>query len=89
MDRIEVHTNFTGTAKKVISLSLENLIEPSSLELLKDVFWHPERLRPGTTNEAITTTAASKMAVIAVSLGKRMEAEASATGQTEHSITIW
>ena len=83
MDRIEVHTNFTGTAKKVIALSLENLIEPGSLEILRNVFWHPERLRPGTTSEAITTTAASKMAVIAVSLGKRMEAEAAAKGQTE------
>ena len=83
MDRIEVHTNFTGTAKKVIALSLGNLIEPSSLEVLRNVFWHPERLRPGTTSEAITTTAASKMALIAVSLGKRMDAEASAKGSTE------
>ena len=81
MDRIEIHSNFTGTAKKVIELSLDNLTDPTSLEILRNLFFHPERMRPGTTSEAITTAAAAKMAVIAVSLGKRMEAKVAAERQ--------
>jgi hypothetical protein len=70
MDRIEVHTNFTGTAKRIYVITLENFTETSSIEVLRNVFFHPEKLRPGTTSEAITADAASKMAQIAIRMAK-------------------
>lgn len=78
LDRIEVHTNFTGTAKRIHAISLENFGDPASLETLRNVFFHPEKLRPGVTSEAITAAAASKMAQIAVRLRERLASKGAA-----------
>src|SRR5437870_3973182 len=47
MDRFEVHTNFTGTAKKVYAFDLSGLAKPENLHTLRLVFSQPEALRPG------------------------------------------
>lgn len=54
LDRFEVHTNFTGTAKKVYAFSLDDLASTSplagtsfsALDVLCALFTHPEGLRP-------------------------------------------
>ncbi len=61
MDRFEVHTNFTGTAKVVHAFDLSGLTEPKHLEVLRNLFTDPERLRPGVTAASITEQAAAQI----------------------------
>src|SRR5512137_1383022 len=42
-DRIVVHTNFTNTPHRVHEVALERLGEPRSLEILRAVFFEPEK----------------------------------------------
>jgi restriction-modification enzyme MmeI-like protein len=54
MDRFEVHTNFTGTAKKIFRFSLDDLARTEAtpdcvlppLDVLRALFRDPTRLRP-------------------------------------------
>jgi type II restriction/modification system DNA methylase subunit YeeA len=57
LDRFEVHTNFTGTAKKVHAFDLAGLAEPKNLDILRRVFTDPESLRPGLTSKSVTEQA--------------------------------
>lgn len=70
LDRFEVHTNFTGTAKQVHRFSLADLAtEPSEpLRVLRAVMFSPEALRPEQTREQLTEEAARHFASIAGSL---------------------
>lgn len=70
-DRIEIHTNFTGTAEKVYTLNTREMAAPRSLELLRQLFFEPERLKPGTTSVAVTQDAAAKLAGLAQRLRDR------------------
>ena len=76
MERIIVRTNFTNTATATHEISLEKLDAPRSLEILRAVFFDPERLKPGATSEAITTDAAQRVAEVAQALrGRGLPAE--------------
>ncbi len=65
MDRFEVHTNFTGTAKQVHVFDLAGLADPANLDVLRKVFTEPNSLRPGITSEKITVEAAQRFAKLA------------------------
>ena len=65
MDRFEVHTNFTGTAKHVHVFDLAGLAVPANLDILRRVFTDPDSLKPGITSEAITVEAADRFAKLA------------------------
>jgi len=71
LDRIIVHTNFTGTVSATYDIALDQLGESRNLEILRAVFFDPEKLRPGKTSEAITQDAAQQFAGIAESMRKR------------------
>ncbi len=71
MERIVVHTNFTNTSHDRYEILLADLGTPRNLEILRSVFFAPEKLRPGATSEAITAEAASRVATIAQSLRGR------------------
>ena len=71
MDRIVVHTNFTGRPTVVHDLSLRNLEKPENLEVVRAVFHDPEKLKPGVTREAITQEAASRFSEIAQTMRDR------------------
>jgi type II restriction/modification system DNA methylase subunit YeeA len=58
LERFEVHTNFTGTAKRVHYFDLAGLAEPKHLDILRRVFSQPESLRPGLTSQSVTEQAA-------------------------------
>lgn len=62
IDRIEIHTNFTGCAKRVYSFDLDTLPEPGNLDVLRKLFTDPEGLRPAQTTEQITVDAAATFA---------------------------
>jgi len=71
MDRIVVHTNFTGRPTVVHDISLRDLEKPEKLEIVRAVFHDPEKLKPGVTREAITQEAASRFAEIAQTMRDR------------------
>ena len=71
LDRIVVRTNFTKTVSVAHEIPLERLGEPRSLEILRAVFFDPEKLRPGKTSVAITQEAAQHFADMAESMRKR------------------
>lgn len=79
LDRFEIHTNFTGTAKRTFCFTLEEFAEPEHLDTLRRVFSDPESLRPGLTTETITRHAAEEFAQLADALRIRgVPAEAAA-----------
>ncbi len=69
--RTEIHTNFTGTAKKVHLIQLEKLAEPPNLDLLRRVFTDPYSFRPTATAEGITKEVADQFADLAIALRDR------------------
>jgi type II restriction/modification system DNA methylase subunit YeeA len=71
MWRILIHTNFTATTKKTYEIALEELGEPHNVEIMRALFHAPERLRPGTTSEAITTEVARRLGEVARGLRAR------------------
>lgn len=71
MQRFEVHTNFTGTAKTVHRFDLSALEKEESRRVLEAVFTDPERLRPGTRVEEVTEQAAREFASLAERLRAR------------------
>src|SRR5918911_3206527 len=79
LNRFEVHTNFTGTAKRVYAFDLAALASPvppptgalPPLEVLRALFADPERLRPQQTTAQVTEQAASEFAALAESLRRR------------------
>ena len=74
MNRIEIHTNFTGLKPVVETITLDELAgdNPSrALYLLRDVFAAPEEFRPRIEPSQITEKAAKHFAEIAQSLRDR------------------
>lgn len=79
LESFEVHTNFTGTAKRVYRFSLNDLLKnrvtatcsTPPLEVLRALFTEPNRLRPDRTAAEVTEMAAAEFATIADSLRKR------------------
>jgi type II restriction/modification system DNA methylase subunit YeeA len=65
LKRIEIHTNFTNTVKKVYVLELTDLKDAGKRELLRQAFREPERLRPGITRQMFTTAAAQRFSELA------------------------
>jgi len=70
-DRFEIHTNFTGTAKKIYAFSLSGLRNVENLKVLRYAFLDPGRLKPTTTATAVTKEAAARVSRLAESLEKR------------------
>ena len=71
MDRIVVHTNFTGRPALVHDHSARGLAKPENLEIVRAVFHDPAKLKPGATREAITQEAARRIAGIAQTMRAR------------------
>lgn len=73
LDRFEVHTNFTDTAKQVHSFTLAELAEQPEgpIRVLRSVMSNPEALRPVTTREQLTENAATAFAQLAQALRGR------------------
>jgi hypothetical protein len=74
LDRFEVHTNFTGTAKEVHAFNLADLAgkDPSRpLHILRAVMADPEQLRPQKTRQELTEEAAKQFAQLADALRQR------------------
>ena len=71
LDKIIVHTNFTGTVSDTHEIPLEELGKPRNIEIIRAVFHDAETLRPGRTSTAVTQDAARHFAEIADAMRKR------------------
>jgi hypothetical protein len=71
MDRIEVHTNFTNTEARVLTLTFEDLATPEGMRVLRAVFFDPESLRPSAQRVEITRQVAGKIGELAQALRDR------------------
>jgi type II restriction/modification system DNA methylase subunit YeeA len=71
LDRFEVHTNFTGTAKRVHKWDLDGLADPANVQILRHVFTNPDALRPDKTREAVTKEVADRFGRLADGLTAR------------------
>lgn len=73
LNRFEVHTNFTGTAKTIYKFSLEDLARDprEPIRILRAVLTDPESLRPEVTPEQLTADAAKRFAQLASVLRSR------------------
>ena len=69
--RTEIHTNFTGTAKKVYVILLDELAKPENLALLRRVFTDPESFKPSITVQKVTEQVAGDIGDLAQSLHTR------------------
>ena len=73
LQRIIIHTNFTNTVKRVVELTLDDLLIPEKLEILRQAFTDPEALRAAQTPEQVTEQAAVQFARLAALLRDRGE----------------
>jgi type II restriction/modification system DNA methylase subunit YeeA len=71
MDRILIHTNFTATVKKVFEIPLAELGATRNVEIIRNLFYDSEKLKPGVTSESITTDVARRLAQVAQGLRNR------------------
>lgn len=65
IDTIVIHTNFTNTIKRKISLTLDDLLTTQGIETLRRVFTQPESFQATETAEQVTEQAAVKFAQLA------------------------
>ena len=70
IDRIVVHTNFTNTVKRTVTITLADLSTPEGYQRLRDIFYAPENFRVAQTSEQVTEAAATEFARLADHLRK-------------------
>jgi hypothetical protein len=74
LDRIEVHTNFTGLSPRTYTVTLDDLESPDPsepLRILRAIFTEPEALRPTFDRAELTEAAARHFAELAGALHAR------------------
>src|SRR4051812_28641191 len=70
INQIIVHTNFTNTVKRIVTITLDDLLKPEGMRALRAIFNEPEYFRSEQTTEHVTSTAAVKFAELADHLRK-------------------
>ncbi len=70
INNIIIRTNYTNLPTRTITLTLDDLLKPESIKILKTVFFNPEQLKPQETIESVTREAAAKFAQLAENLRK-------------------
>jgi len=64
-NRYRIHTAWTNTVPETHELLLDEFIKPDRLQILRNVFHDPEKLKPVRVRSALTKEAADKFATIA------------------------
>lgn len=65
LDRIIVHTNFTNTVKREVTIKLDDLLTADGMRRLRAIFYEPEYFRSQKTPEQVTREAAAEFADLA------------------------
>ncbi len=71
MQRFQIHTNFTGTTKRVYEFDVTDLVREEPRRILEAVFTDPNRLHPGRRVEEVTEEAAREFASLAQAMSSR------------------
>lgn len=71
LENIIIRTSFTNTPTKTYKISIDDLKDPEKLAVLKNAFFSPDALRPGTTVDVVTEEAAEKFSILAERLRVR------------------
>lgn len=71
IDRFRIHTAWTNTVPATYEIKLDDLANADQREILRNVFYDPEKLRPSKTRAAVTREAADKFSAIAARLRDR------------------
>lgn len=71
--KIVIHTNFTNTVKRIVTITLDDLLTPAGMRNLRAVFYDPEAFKAPQTTEQVTQEAARQFARLAEHLRKRGE----------------
>ncbi|WP_210212954.1 class I SAM-dependent DNA methyltransferase [Mesorhizobium sp. M1E.F.Ca.ET.041.01.1.1] len=71
IERFRIHTAWTNTVPVTYEITLDDLAEPAPREILRNVFYDPEKLKPTKTRAAVTAEAADKFSTIALRLQGR------------------
>jgi type II restriction/modification system DNA methylase subunit YeeA len=71
IERFRIHTAWTNTAPAKYEVRLDELADADQREILRNVFYDPEKLKPTKTRAAVTTEAADKFSSIALRLQGR------------------
>ena len=71
LHRFEIHTNFTGTPKRVYAFTLAELSNPETLELLRAAFSEPDALNPKRYRERVTQEASEQIGALSLRLQAR------------------
>lgn len=83
MQRIEIHTHFTGTPSECHAFELEYLAKPEVLQKLRSLWQSPDSFKPKRTNREITEDAAKTFAGTA----DRMRSAGVPAEQVSHFLT--
>ena len=70
INNIIIRTNYTNLPTRTISLTLDDLLKPESLKILRAVFNNPDELKPHETVASVTEEAARQFAQLAGILRK-------------------
>ena len=65
-----IHTNFTNSVKRVVRVTLDDLLTPQGIQHLRNIFYHPDAFRPELTAAQVTEEAAARFARLAEHLRK-------------------
>jgi type II restriction/modification system DNA methylase subunit YeeA len=65
MERIIIHTNFTNTVKQKFEITLDDLLNQRSFNLLRALFYDPDIFRSDQTTQQVTEEAAAEFARLA------------------------
>jgi hypothetical protein len=68
INQIVIRTNYTNLPTRTFVITLDDMLDPASLKLLKTVFFDPEQLKPQVTVESVTQEAAAHFARLAENL---------------------
>jgi len=70
ISNIIIRTNYTNLPTRTIPLTLDDLLNPENIKILKTVFFNPEQLKPQVTIESVTQEAAKQFSTLANVLRK-------------------
>jgi hypothetical protein len=71
IEHFRIYTAWTNTVPAKYEISLDELADADRREILRNVFYDPEKLKPTKTRAAVTTEAANKFSSIALRLQGR------------------
>jgi type II restriction/modification system DNA methylase subunit YeeA len=71
LQKFIIHTNFTNSVAREIEFTVDDITDPNTLEVLRNVFFHPTRLKSTAKEEDVTAGAAKKFAELADGLRRR------------------